>query len=668
MATQEDYDKLLASASPAGPFGQLAPDAAFVPPEAPQSHESAPANLGNIPITADIGSPAAPTAVNPQIDLAKQALAATSTPQPAPVKPQSAGTQPSAVPTVPGLANPLAGPEGLDTNAAAITSSFDGKTAQIDQQKEALLAAAGDGPGSQNALKALDAQKALLERGKTDALRTNASAFDMYEKDDNGNYRINPAKLPKTLTPGQVRQYDYENANLGQKGELSIADHAKAALEASSKADAAAADARAAGLNQIAALKQKQATETTAHDEAYKTGLAAENDKARRAVEDYNKSVIDPNHFWKEASTPGLIGVAILAGLTGAFNNLASIQSGHGPSNVNPVLDRINQLIANDIDAQKSNLAKKGKDVEFANNSVSQFRSQGYDEKQSEQLAHIAALDQVKTQIDATIAQNDSTKAKSLGEYQKSQIDLEQQRRYNQVMAPYFNDIARGKIPTGPAGGFTVKYDKDSGSYFKVNAQNKIIGYASPSEAKVFEETNKLRDGKGPTVASDRLQGSRTVELPDGKKIVYDNPVQAKQAQTDVSTATKTIRLLDELGKAGVKESNGPGIPLTSAQKDHNQNIDNLTAQLQATVPRIGNPNAPTAEEQHNFGQSINPGTSNPVSRFFDWVSPDNKNTLDTVRKEAEETIHRVGRLGADKGTTKPATGSDEPERESDDK
>lgn len=119
--------------------------------------------------------------------------------------------------------------------------------------------------------------------------------------------------------------------------------------------------------------------------EALRTAAArsAENDY-RAAVGAFETQTVDPARWYHERGTPGTIIAAIAMGL-GAFSQ--SLTGGE-----NTAFKIIQSAIADDIDAQKSNIEASGKRIALKGNLLSEMRARFTDERSAELAAEAAMM------------------------------------------------------------------------------------------------------------------------------------------------------------------------------------------------------------------------------------------------------------------------------------
>lgn len=157
----------------------------------------------------------------------------------------------------------------------------------------------------------------------------------------------------------------------------------------------------AAAQQQADLLKQKAVGEADLMKQQVQ--MAADHKKAltdqmtayQRAVDEYGRTGIDPNRYWANAST----GQKVLAGIGLLFGAL-----GAGHDGVNKSVGIINQAIDRDIDAQKENLAVKGRTAEMRKGILGAMFAQFQDEDQALQATGEAYRKHAATLMDEMAA------------------------------------------------------------------------------------------------------------------------------------------------------------------------------------------------------------------------------------------------------------------------
>ncbi len=543
-------------------------------------------------------------------------------------------------------ANIFAGPDAKNTRAAEIESKYNDQKSQLESQlhMEQSKLESGSADSNPNKVAALRFQLNGLDSKKQNALQLNDKAFGMYATDADGNVHLDPTKIKGPITPRQNADLKF----VGQKIELSNLEKAQNAERAAvlSQVDAQTAhnDAVASTMNNLAQEQKSAALDKAKRDAIFQAELQQKNNDINKSIDDFNSSKVNPNQYWQNQSTGSFIGELLSAALVGGLNAANGIQG-------NQVLSRIDQQIANDIDAQKANIANKGKGIELKNNALASFERQGYDKEQAIALTQAASYDAIKTQLQAKLATTDNAAAKASGQLMIAQLDKQKADRINQALTPVINAslAARTAVP-GTAGGTAIKYDPKSGNYYKVDINNKVVGLATGSEAETYEKTAKLRSGGG-SAANNRYTGNSTIVGPNAERYVADNPKIAEAAQGKVDYLKKAEDAGDRLIKLGTKVL----IPTSASDYDHNQQIDQAILDLAVSVEKWENPS-----------QGINAETLHDAKKNYEAGSIGSANNrgviqhkLKEMRNGTEQLLKKLPRaneatpIGGDEG---PAT------------
>lgn len=362
-------------------------------------------------------------------------------------------------------ANPFAGPDGKDARANLIKSKYTDAKAQIQSQLSTLQAGVEEGnpdPNYKNKAAALQVQLHNLDSGMAKDLQTNDAAYsNIWQTGDDGKMHV--GNIPKNLSPQDVRKLELSNQRVEQGNQDTDFRKQQDAMRAETDARTAQNDVTTAGLLQIAAQKQQDANDKIQRQQVFQSQLQKKQDEADLAIKNYNDSSIDENRFWSKTPVGNQIGIAILAGLTGAFNGLNHVAG-------NSVVDRVNSIIANDIDQQKTELAKKGKDVENANNAVAAFQRQGYDLEQSTSMAKAAMMDATISKVQAEASKYNNPMIKAQADQAAAQLAQQRDKDRAAVLTPYINANiqANQAIPAGAGArkGYGAAVKGKDGKYY----------------------------------------------------------------------------------------------------------------------------------------------------------------------------------------------------------
>jgi len=563
-----------------------------------------------------------------------------SAPSPAPIESEAAP-------------KPVASSGGGVVKPVEPIDSFDqyqSKVAGLDSQAASIDEAVANGT--------MTPQEALVKKGALDAQKASITSRDNY--DENGNFSFaNAAKNPKAYSYGRLKdeyvKSQFKNAEDQHKAGQAVLGSIQAGADATKARD----EAVAAQYGEQAQVAEKNRMELEANQKNYEIGLAKMNQAKQSAVDDYTNTQIDPSKSWKNLGAGGGIFTAIIAGLAGAYANRAA-----GGVVENPIVKQMNTIIDRDIDAQKSQLAKKRDLVNIKDNDIAQFMKQGFDQKDAILMAQkvgwqkaTALLDQTQAKYNSPIAQANYAKMKA--EATQQQLNIDQQLSNSSAQM-----LLKMRAPTGTAGGTAIKYNAKDGNYYKVDINGKVIGLATPAEAKVHEQTNKLRDGGNtPSIRTVKFDADRTVTLPDGSSVLANNAEQAKTAQLTAKFAKDVKELTAEMRGLGPKIDN----PITDADRAHNERIESLATRLSPIAGKLGNPSQQVSgPEQERMQHNLDPGGNNWLSRLVGWTTTKNAGVLDSLDEQADAAVASIVNLYPNRSGSAPTNGSDgaPPEKE----
>lgn len=292
----------------------------------------------------------------------------------------------------------------------------------------------------------LDALKATLAGPQTTPEQVAMAAQDTSgEVDGGGAMAAPPPSSASTSSPGAIggqgittltdtqtstgyRTFDpklMDKVNKAQDAEL---DASKKVYELQ------AAQAEVARDEQIAYSQELKRTQEA---EAARQKLEQQEIDARQAsldgmVDEYNGMQIDNQRFWGNLDT----GNRILAGVSIAIGALGQALS-YGKSNA--ALDMIDKSIDRDIDEQKANMDKKGRQVQQARGIYQEFRAKVGDDRTARSLAREAAWKAVKSDFDIKAQTLKSDEAKALaaqgGAAAQLKVDAERMSRTERTIS-----------------------------------------------------------------------------------------------------------------------------------------------------------------------------------------------------------------------------------------
>lgn len=193
-----------------------------------------------------------------------------------------------------------------------------------------------------------------------------------------------------------------------------------AALEAQQKEAQKVAQANAAQADaDMAEFNARKAAQANA-----KAAAMGKVQTAQNAFDLAQSKGVDPNHWWAEKSTGSKIAMAIGAMAGGWL-------VGTGATGQNPMLEQINKSIDRDIQAQRENIAGKGRNLDNAMSMYSLARQSGLDEDSAADAAKLLAHQQLDAHLKAQLpeAQN------ALGKLQLDKAIQENQAKIAQLRA-----------------------------------------------------------------------------------------------------------------------------------------------------------------------------------------------------------------------------------------
>lgn len=193
------------------------------------------------------------------------------------------------------------------------------------------------------------------------------------------------------------------------------------AIEARSQTEADSA--RAQALGQMQAVKQFQDQQQA--DMQFRAQKEQEYATQRQDLEkqttDLSNQKIDPSRVYKNASTPALIGGAIVSFLSG----FQSLKSGK-----NPALDMINKVINDDIQSQMADIETKKAGLGAKQTLLQQDIAAGHDTMDARLKATALAYDTAMKAVDAQVALMKSPEAIQMGQELKAKLQAQQAQTF----------------------------------------------------------------------------------------------------------------------------------------------------------------------------------------------------------------------------------------------
>lgn len=252
-------------------------------------------------------------------------------------------------------------------------------------------------------------------------------------------------------------------------------------MAAKANAEKARDDAMAAQYGEQAAQSDQNMLELQNWQNDFNAKTEQLNREKQSAVQQYMNTQVDPNKYYKDLGVGGGIFAAITAGLAGAFLNRAE-----GKSVDNPVIKGINQNIDRDIDAQKTELAKRRDLVNIKDNDIANFMRQGYSARDSILMAQ------------------------KIG-YQKAENLL------NQTAIKYNSPIAQANSQVILAG--LQQQQSSIDHQLQNNTAQLVLGQRAPK----------------PVATADDIDPDNIVTLQDGSAVAFRNVEEAKTAREQLS-------------------------------------------------------------------------------------------------------------------------------------
>jgi hypothetical protein len=154
-------------------------------------------------------------------------------------------------------------------------------------------------------------------------------------------------------------------------------ERAEAQIESMQIEADAAGRAKAIEEGYLAKQQQKMA--------ARQSYVAEATRKRDTAQEQFLAMEVDPDRYWQSQEAPAKIAKGIGVLLSGLGSGL----QGGGP---NLAIEHINQAIANDIDAQKANIAKAGRGIEMLDGAMARYQQEFENDALAENAAYQTSL------------------------------------------------------------------------------------------------------------------------------------------------------------------------------------------------------------------------------------------------------------------------------------
>jgi hypothetical protein len=237
-------------------------------------------------------------------------------------------------------------------------------------------------------------------------------------------------------------------------------------------AKAKQAGAESAYLKESIAKQDQMANESKLREQNRQKHMTEQSAKLQKLADQYSSSTIDPKHFWadKNAAQKVSIGIGMFLGGLGG-----------GP---NQAVQLIENAIGRDIDAQKANVDKLGKQVSAQQNVYQNMREQFGDDRQAEAATRLMYLNKVQTQLQQVASQ-----------YKGPQIMAQAKEAYGKLEIE-----KQGAMQTWAAAAAQSQQFSSSDEMTR-----KIAGLPKEQQAKAIEEMGTLQSTKS---AIDTVQKS----------------------------------------------------------------------------------------------------------------------------------------------------------------
>jgi hypothetical protein len=293
---------------------------------------------------------------------------------------------------------------------------------------------------------------------------------------------------------------------------------------------------------------------------------------------DIAKGNIDPNRLYNNMSTGQKVATSI--GLI--LGGLGAI----GTNGRNVVLDHLNKLVAQDVDAQKANLANK--------NSLFHLNlEQSGDERQASLLTQRQLLDATQVQLQAAATKASDPKAKAAALQASGQIDMQKAQLDNSMKLLQW----QRQLATQP-------FKKEALGLLTPEQQKRAVILPDGQTAVLANDEKSANDARTAVTTTqpllntlDQIEKIRSAVIPVGQKaeqvrsLIPSALLQLKQAQKLGRLSPEAMKLLEQQFSdptSLVDAVRGPA--KTKQLKATLQN--QMYQQLQSAAPGFQNPNA----------------------------------------------------------------------------
>lgn len=378
---------------------------------------------------------------------------------------------------------------------------------QLDQEQTKMDI--GDKTANPNKIAALKVQLQGLQGEESKALNAFDAANKQYSVDANGNIVDDLSKLPSTLTKKQIADQDSRFHQIGEGNETRAVDRLRTAQQ--SETDATIARNDAVGAFNV---EQGQIAIDNANKRAADRAIAQQEiDKRQNIInqltDTHAKEQVDPNSVYKNTSTGAAIGTTLLAALTGAFDGLNHL------NRPNSVVSAVDKIVANDIEAQKVNIDKHGKDIDRAQNSLSQFIQQGFTKEESQDMYAASLYKAASLKFQGDLAKYDNPIVQAKGAQIVAGLDQEAARRATAANAPYAHaQLTARAAPIAGAGANTGFITSMVGGKLMVrNVKTGQVSEANDEQRSKYYDTENKRATTAKTEASIGAPGKQSAKI-----------------------------------------------------------------------------------------------------------------------------------------------------------
>lgn len=251
--------------------------------------------------------------------------------------------------------------------------------------------------------------------------------------------------------------------------------------------------------------RQESADEAYQQHEERLKEIKGRTDQLRSEIDDYSKQQVDPNSFFNHTSTWGKVAMGVSMAISGFLN----------PRGPNMAFQAINQLIEHDMQAQESNLKRKGEALGMKQRLLGEDVAQENDLFKSREARSAMAWNLVKEQADIQQNQTTDPMAKKNAQLLKDMADQKiQQFLYDGVTKDMDR---REKVSAAYA---TVEAAKQRGKDEMAQQIQKQAyeSYKAPMEAaKAFQKISPDGVPKGEQVIIDPYRGTPVGVVKDGE-------------------------------------------------------------------------------------------------------------------------------------------------------